>query len=51
MTLTRCGAPNNLKIDPNCVANGAVHANEKLGARDGIGNIDMQLNGSVSAKY
>lgn len=28
ITLTRCGAPNNLKIDPNCVANGAVYGNE-----------------------
>lgn len=27
-TLTRCGAPNNLKTDPNWVAKGVVHANE-----------------------
>lgn len=42
-TLTRCGAPNKRKTDPNCVANGVVHANEQVGARDGIGYIDKQL--------
>lgn len=51
ITLTRCGAPNNLKIDPNCVANGAVYANEYVGALDGIGNIDAHSYGSLSAKY
>lgn len=47
---TRCGAPNNLKIAPICVAKGVPHANEYVGARDGIGYITM-LYGSVSAKY
>lgn len=49
--LTRCGAPNSLKMAPNCVASGVVQTNEYVGARVGAGYIDSELNGSESTTY
>ena len=36
---------------PNCVANGRVAANAYVGARVGMGYIDVQSSGSVSTRY
>uniref|UniRef100_A0A1A9UP68 Uncharacterized protein n=1 Tax=Glossina austeni TaxID=7395 RepID=A0A1A9UP68_GLOAU len=49
--LTLCGAPSRRKIVPNCVANGIVLAKAYVGARVGIGYIDVQSSGSVSTRY